>query len=71
MWYESGLLWKVDDSNLPKNSFAAQRRFFNLELKVIQDKGLAVIYKPFIDTYVNLKHARKITKAEIDAGLDG
>ena len=27
--YESGLLWKVDDPNLPNNFFAAQRRFLN------------------------------------------
>jgi hypothetical protein len=43
--YESGLLWKVDDLNLPNNFFAAQRRFLNLEAKLIKDKSLAVIYK--------------------------
>jgi hypothetical protein len=68
--YESGLLWKVDDPNLPNNSFAAQRRFFNLETKLIKDKGLAAIYKSVVDTYVNLKHAWKLTKAYIDAGPD-
>ena len=69
--YESGLLWKVDDPNLPNNFFAAQRRFLNLESKLIKDKGLAAIYKSVIDTYVSLKHARKLTKAEIDAGPNG
>jgi hypothetical protein len=66
--YESGLLWKVDEPNLSNNFFAAQCRFLNLKAKLIKDRGLDAIYKSVIDTYVSLKHARKLTKAEIDAG---
>jgi len=55
--YEVGLLWKTDDSVLPNNFFAAQRRFFNLEGKLIKDEKLAETYQSVINTYVNLKHA--------------
>ena len=69
--YESGLLWKLDDPALPNNFFAAQRRFFSLERKLSRDVKLAETYKGVIDTYVNLRHARKLTKDEIDAGPQG
>jgi hypothetical protein len=69
--YESGLLWKTDNPNLPKNFFAAQRRFFNLERKFANNEGLAVVYKNVIDTYIDYGHARKLTKKEIDDGPPG
>jgi hypothetical protein len=69
VWYEYGLLWKVYNPNVSNKLCAAQRRFFNQETKLIHDKSLTAVYKSVIDTYVNLKHVRKLTKAEIDAGL--
>jgi len=69
--YEVGLLWKTDDSVLPNNFFAAQRRFFNLEGKLIKDEKLAETYQSVINTYVNLKHARKLSKEEVDSGPNG
>ncbi|XP_045027948.1 uncharacterized protein LOC123471110 [Daphnia magna] len=69
--YESGLLWKLDDPALPNNFFAAQRRFSSLERKFSKDNKLAETYKGVINTYVNLKHARKLSKGDIDAGPSG
>ena len=69
--YESGLLWKMDDPKLPNNFFAAQRRFFSLENKFAKNPVLAETYKAVIDTYVNLKHARRLSREEIDAGPAG
>ncbi|XP_057368282.1 uncharacterized protein LOC130689298 [Daphnia carinata] len=69
--YESGLLWKLDDPALPNNFFTAQRRLLCLEKKLSKDKKLAETYKGVIDMYVNLKHARKLSKGEIDAGPSG
>ncbi|XP_045023791.1 uncharacterized protein LOC123468402 [Daphnia magna] len=66
--YEVGLLWKMDNPDLPNNFFAAQRRFFNLEGKLMKDKELAMTYGSVIDTYVNLKHARKLSRKEVDSG---
>ena len=69
--YESGLLWKMDDPKLPNNFFAAQRRFFSLENKFAKNPVLAETYKAVIDTYVNLTHARRLSREEIDSGPAG
>ena len=70
--YESGLLWKKDDPKLQNNFFAAQRRFFSLENKFAKNPVLAETYKAVIvNTYVNLKHARRLSREEIDAGPAG
>ena len=69
--YESGLLWKLDDPALPNNFFMAQRRFLNLDRKLTKDEKLAATYKKVIDMYVDLKHARKLSIEEIDAGPVG
>ncbi|XP_057380930.1 uncharacterized protein LOC130703485 [Daphnia carinata] len=62
------LLWKTDNPDLPNNLFVAQRRFFNLERKLIKDKDLGKVYGSVINTYVSLKHARKLSREEISAG---
>jgi hypothetical protein len=69
--YEVGLLWKADDSVVPNNFFSTQRRFTNLEGKFAKNEELAETYRAVINTYVNLKHARKLSKEEIDSGPDG
>jgi hypothetical protein len=69
--YESGLLWKMDDPKLPNYFFAAQRRFFSLENNFAKNPVLAETYKAAIDTYVKLKHARRLSREEIDAGPAG
>ncbi|XP_057374666.1 uncharacterized protein LOC130695542 [Daphnia carinata] len=66
--YEVNLLWKMDNPDLPNNLFLAQRRFFNLERKLIKDKDLGKVYGSVISTYVNLHHARKLSREEINAG---
>ena len=68
---KSGLLWKMVDPKLPNNFFAAQRHFFSLENKFAKNPVLAETYKAVIDTYVNLKHARRLSREEIDAGPAG
>ncbi|XP_032781182.2 uncharacterized protein LOC116919317 [Daphnia magna] len=61
----------MDNPDLPNNFFDAQRRFFNLEGKLMKDKELAMTYGSVIDTYVNLKHARKLSRKEVDSGPVG
>ena len=56
---------------MPNNFFAAQRRFFSLDKKFAKNPVLAETYKAVIDTYVNLKHARRLSREEIDAGPAG
>jgi hypothetical protein len=59
-----GLLWKADDSVVLNNFFSTQRRFTNLEGKLAKNEELAETYRSAINTYVNLKHARKLSKEE-------
>jgi hypothetical protein len=37
--YESGLLWKAEDPNLPNNSESVLARFFKLERRLIADEN--------------------------------
>ncbi len=69
--YQSGILWKTDEPNLPNNFFDVQRRLFNLESKFAKIEGLADINKSVINTYVEYKHARKLIRKEIDEGPAG
>jgi hypothetical protein len=69
--YESGLLWKKDDTKLQNNFFAAQRCFFIPESKFFKNPVLVETYKAIIDTYVNFKHVRKLSREEIDARPEG
>ncbi|XP_057379661.1 uncharacterized protein LOC130701900 [Daphnia carinata] len=66
--YECGLLWKTDSPNLHNNIFTAERRLFNLERRFEKDPSLAETYRSVIEGYVNLKHARKLSRTEIDEG---
>ncbi len=42
--YESGLLWKSDEQNLPDNSGSVLNRFFKLERRLVADKNLGQRY---------------------------
>jgi hypothetical protein len=56
---------------LQNNFFAAQRRFFIPESKFVKNPVLAETYKAVINTYVNFKHPRKLSREEIDARPEG
>ncbi|XP_057371748.1 uncharacterized protein LOC130692631 [Daphnia carinata] len=69
--YEVNLLWKTDNPDLRNNLFVAQRRFFYLERKLSKDKDLGMVYGSVINTYINLQHAHKLSREEINAGPFG
>jgi hypothetical protein len=62
--YESGLLWKSDEPNLPDNSGSVLNRFFKLERRLVADKNLGQRYSTAINEYINLGHARKLSDEE-------
>ena len=69
--YEAGLLWRSDEPNLPDNSQAVLKRFFKLEKRLLSDPKLCERYVKAIGEYVELGHARKLTKEEIQSSPVG
>ncbi|XP_046643169.1 uncharacterized protein LOC124328443 [Daphnia pulicaria] len=63
--YESGLLWKNEDPNLPDNSESILARFFKLERRLILDENLGKRYSAAINEYISLGHARKLSAEEV------
>lgn len=61
----------MENQKLPKKFFAAQRQFFSLENKFIQNSTLAETYKTVIDTKTNLKPSRKISQENINDNVTG
>ncbi|XP_057380662.1 uncharacterized protein LOC130703059 [Daphnia carinata] len=64
--YESGLLWKNEEPNLPDNSQSTLARFLKLERRLIADENLGRRYSAAINKYISLGHARKLSAEEVD-----
>jgi hypothetical protein len=62
--YESGLLCKSDEPNLPDNSLSVLNRFFKLERRLVADKNLGKRYSTAINEYINLGYAQKLSDEE-------
>ncbi|XP_045028561.1 uncharacterized protein LOC123471391 [Daphnia magna] len=64
--YESGLLWKHEEPNLPDNSQSTLARFLKLERRLIADENLGKRYSAAINEYISLGHARKLSAEEVN-----
>ncbi|XP_055907255.1 uncharacterized protein LOC129942380 [Eupeodes corollae] len=54
--WQTGLLWKRDDTRLPDSKFAARQRLYLLEKKLDKDPVLRKAYGDIIDDYLQKKY---------------
>ncbi|XP_045036872.1 uncharacterized protein LOC123477557 [Daphnia magna] len=64
--YESGLLWKNEEPNLPDNSQSTLARSLKLERRLIADENLGKRYSAAVNEYISLGHARKLSAEEVN-----
>lgn len=62
--FQTGLLWRNDDTQLPDSRSMAMRRLRNVEDKMARDSTYAAMYKENIENYVKKGYARKLTATE-------
>ena len=62
--YETGLLWASDHIELPDSRKMAVQRFLNLEKKLDQDPEVKNRYQSVIQSYLDQKYARRMSKEE-------
>lgn len=62
--YETGLIWKTDEIQLPESRMMAYRRFLCLEKKLDRDEELRENVELQISEYLKKGYARKLTEAE-------
>ena len=62
--YETGMLWRRRDVELPDNRAMAERCLRSSEKTQKHDDTLAKRYNEIIDDYVTKGHARKLTSEE-------
>ncbi|XP_017486631.1 PREDICTED: uncharacterized protein LOC108375062, partial [Rhagoletis zephyria] len=63
--FQTGLLWKHDDDQLPDSYGMALNRLRSVERKMSRDVGFSVAYKQIIDSYVEKGYARRLTTSEL------
>lgn len=63
--WESGLLWRNDDKNIPKSKYTAIARLKYIEKKMAKDNQFCTDYSKKISEYVTKNYAKKLTKEEI------
>ena len=66
--YETGLLWRRPDVELPDNREAALTRLRHTERKLDRDRRLARRYTDVIESYIRDGYARKVTPDEMPQG---
>ncbi|XP_074655643.1 uncharacterized protein LOC141909156 [Tubulanus polymorphus] len=62
--YETGLLWKDDDIQLPCNRLSAMKRLKNTECTLKKDPVRAAAYAKTFDDYVEKGYSRKLSETE-------
>lgn len=62
--YETGLLWKDDEPQLPNNRRIAESRLSSLKRKFQRDPNLENKYREVMQDYIDLGYARKLTDLE-------
>ena len=62
--YETGLIWRRDDVQLPDNHSAAVKRLESLERGLLRQPDKAVQYHSIIQGYLDSGFARKLTSEE-------
>jgi ribonuclease HI/transposase InsO family protein len=68
--YEIGLMWKSEQVRLPDNRKVALRRMFSQERRFEHDPEYARKYNAVIEEYINLGHARYLSKEEAEKRSD-
>jgi len=68
--YEVGLMWKSEQVRLPDNRKVALRRLFSQERRFENDPEYARKYNAVIEEYINLGHARYLSKEEAERRSD-
>lgn len=64
--YQTGLLWRTDDVNLPNSYDMALSRLATVERKMSRDVEYARLYAQQIESYITKGYARKLTKQELE-----
>ncbi|XP_065074000.1 uncharacterized protein LOC135698068 [Ochlerotatus camptorhynchus] len=64
--YESGLLWRYDDTRLPDSQSMALRRLQCLKKRMEKDPEMSKILQSKITEYVEKEYIRKLTDEEIN-----
>ncbi|XP_057366727.1 uncharacterized protein LOC130687571 [Daphnia carinata] len=62
--HQIGLMWKVDNPELPDNRSMALSRLFQIERRFKRDPSYAKRYNDVIQEYINLGHARLLSTEE-------
>ncbi|KAL9977579.1 hypothetical protein ACROYT_G014998 [Oculina patagonica] len=62
--YETGLLWKEDNPQLPNNKAIAESRLSSLQRKFQRDPELEKRYRMVMQEYIDRGYARKLTDDE-------
>ncbi|XP_062556893.1 uncharacterized protein LOC134221721 [Armigeres subalbatus] len=63
--YESGLLWRYDDTRLPHSQFMAQRRLQCLNKRMEKEPDLQTTLQSKIEEYLAKGYIRKLSEEEI------
>ena len=69
--YETSMLFKTENLNLPNNYKLAESRFYKLEKRLMADPPLSEKYIKAMTEYIIRNHAHKLTSEEIAAGEPG
>ncbi|XP_065083433.1 uncharacterized protein LOC135705588 [Ochlerotatus camptorhynchus] len=64
--YETGLLWKYDDVQLPNNKQMAMKRLLCLEKKLLKEPDLAKAFNEKLREYEQKGYIRKLSPDELD-----
>lgn len=64
--YETGLLWKVDGTQLPNNRVIAEARLKGLKRKFQRDQEFEERYRNVVQDYINRGYARKLSPDEAE-----
>ncbi|XP_041450173.1 uncharacterized protein LOC121404578 [Drosophila obscura] len=63
--FQTGLLWKEDDTSLPNSYNMALKRLVKIERKMRRDANFAQAYNGIMDDYVKKGYARRLEQQEV------
>lgn len=65
--FETGLLWKYDNINLPNNFSNAYKRLILTEKRMLKDPDFAQKYEDNLMAYIKKGYARLLSKEELES----
>ncbi|XP_017469917.1 PREDICTED: uncharacterized protein LOC108361720 [Rhagoletis zephyria] len=63
--FQTGLLWKTDNIELPESYSMALKRLVGIERKIARNKEFGKAYREIINNYVSKGYARKLQSSEV------